>query len=210
MTHRFWIVLVCLAGLAGCAPTTIRLAELPWTITPLSKHGCPDLTGTYKDRGALHIVFSAGMTGTTDDMSGDRFPATVKWIRNTPIQQDERSQFLAEALLSIRQTQTDLLLTYTDGLGVPYQEIRIRLDTEMTGCHDGAFVLRTKSVYGKYEGSSASIEFGETEIRRREDRALEVTIRSWNSALGFVSGNLTGPLRPRLVSVNRYPVARLP
>lgn len=55
---RYWPLLPVLfaTAAAGCV-SAIPSASLRWEPPTLSQEGCPDLTGMYRDRGALSQVF---------------------------------------------------------------------------------------------------------------------------------------------------------
>lgn len=179
---------VCVSVLAcGCGTTAISVDDLPWTTSTLSSTNCPDLDGRYMDRGFLHLNFFAGLTSTKNDRSGDTFPANVEWKRSpyrADLPLDEmyrlKKEFDKTSVASISSSHERITVTLTDTMGVIYQIITLATNaSKMIGCNNGSLVLRHKTVHGKGEGSSSTVEFGETEVRKLPDGSLEVVNRKW-------------------------------
>lgn len=218
MRYLFWALAACIPlGLAGCPSTPVRLADLDWQPPTLSSSGCPNLTGTYQDRGVLHQVFYAGLEKTNANGSKEESPARVA-VFKTPspggkpaaeIYAAERA-FNESAILSIVHSPSHLVAKLMDEKGIVYKEITLRLDTPMIGCHNGAMILRRKTEYEKREGSSASVEYGEAEIKKLTDGTLEVTSRKRKQLRSTFTGSLTGRPTAYPTVVNHFRPASSP
>lgn len=188
---------------AGCIGTTaISVEDLPWTI-PLSTTGCPRLDSKYLDEGSLHLNFWVGLAGHQSDRSGDDFPASVERFRSPsrsgmPMEEMSRleREFAKTAILNIYSTQNTIVATLEDQAGLIYERITLKtLSPKRVGCSNGALILRRKTVYGKGEGRSSTISFGEDEIRKLADGSLEIVKREWNAPTSALFG--VGSAEPR-------------
>lgn len=209
------VLLFALCGLSGCPNGPVRMADLEWDPPRLSKEDCPNLSGTYKDRGTLHQVFTVGLQKSLSETSDEEPVARAKVLRNIAGPTRTADEFYARyrafeqrAILQIRHDPDVLQAVLMDEAGVVYQEITVRLDTPRTGCHSGALILRKKTVYGKGEGSSGSVDFGEDEIRKLPDGSLEVVSRNRYQARSVLTGAPVGPIRIDREVKRVYPISR--
>lgn len=207
-------VAVCISVLfSGCGTTAISIDDLPWTMSTLSWAGCPNLDGRYMDRGFLHLNFIAGLTATRNDRSEDVFPAKVEWIRSpyhTDLPLDEmyrlKKVFDKTSVVTIKSGRESITATLEDSVGLVYQRTTLTTNgSKMIGCNSGALVLRSKSVHGKGEGSSSTVEFGESEIRKLPDGSLEIVARGWNASTSALLG--VGAIRSQGETRNIFPPA---
>jgi hypothetical protein len=197
----------------GCV-SAIPSGTLEWEPPVLSPHGCPDLTGTYQDKGTLSQVFYAGLG--MDKLSGEE-PIARRTIVKTPFTHGspagemtaaERA-FNRRAILTIRQQNDVLDATLMDSTGEVYERIVVRLDTPLTGCHRGALILRWKSIGRRAEWGGGDVVWGEREIRKLEDGSLIVTSRRRQRSLSMVTGGPAGNIRIWPETTNQYEVVRM-
>lgn len=210
----FFKVAACVSVLAsGCGTTAISVNDLPWTISTLSRVGCPNLDGRYMDRGFLHLNFFAGLTSTRNDRSEDVFPAKVEWIRSpyrSDLPLDEmyrlRREFDKTSVVTINSGYETITATLEDSVGLIYQRITLKTNaSKLIGCNRGALVLRRKSVHGKGEGGSSTVEFGESEIRKLPDGSLEIVGREWSAPTSALFG--VGAIQSKGGARNIFPPA---
>jgi hypothetical protein len=92
----------------------------------------------------------------------------------------------------------------TNGAGEIYEQITVRLDTPMTGCHYGAMVLRWKSVGRRAEWGGGNVVWGEREIRKLDDGSLSVISRQRQRSLSIVTGDTAGDTKMWPETTIRY------
>ena len=206
------LILVFFAGCGGT--TTISVDDLPWTMPDLSGVGCPSLDGRYMDKGYLHLNFFVGLSSNSSDRSGDIFPVAVEKYRspfrsgiNTQELRYLDDKFAKDAIVVIKSSEEKIIVTLEDSAGLIYEKYSLRTKgSKMLGCYNGALVLRRKTVFGKGEGSSSTVNFGESELRKRSDGSLEIISRDWYAPTSAMFG--LGKVEPRARGVNIFPQVR--
>lgn len=200
--------LLIAATQAGCV-SAVPDAYLQWQPPSLSRHGCQNLTGMYQDRGTLSQAFYAGLGG--DKTFGEESTSRRKIIRTPYTDGSPASEMTAaerafnkRAVLSIRHEAAGLEANLMDDIGEVYERITVRLDTPMTGCQQGALILRWKSVGRRAEWGGGDIVWGEREIRKLEDGSLLVTNRQRQRSLSIVTGGQSGDTKVWPETTNRY------
>lgn len=192
------VIVLLVAGLGGCLHLPVTMERLEWQPAVLSKEGCPDLTGVYRDRGILHRVFSAGLTKSKQDPADaeERPIAQVAGIKSWLSQgmsleamRDAYRAFSEHAILSIHHEGDVLQAKLVDDKGNVYERITVDLSTSRTGCYEGALVIRRMHVDRCFiECGGDAIKWEERIIRKLPDGSLQVTSRERTKALSFFAG----------------------
>lgn len=204
------VIVLLVAGLGGCLHVPVTMESLEWHPAVLSKEGCPDLTGVYRDQAALHEVFSDGLTKGIDGGQPIAQVVTVKsWLPQGRLSIEAYREayrvFSGRAILSIEHQGSILKATLMDRAGDVYKKITLNLGTSQTGCHAGALVIRRKSVNRRAEWGGGDVTWGEQEVRKLDDGSLQVTSRERIQALSILTGAPTGPVRVMPENVAVYP-----
>jgi len=118
------VLLFALCGLSGCPDGPVRMADLEWDPPRLSKEDCPNLSGTYKDRGTLHQVFTVGLQKSLSETSDEEPVARAKVLRNVAGPTRTADEFYARyrafeqrAILQIRHDPDVLQAVLMDEAG---------------------------------------------------------------------------------------------
>lgn len=190
-------ILLVSAVSMGCGNMVLRWQTISWP--PLSNHGCPDLSGQYS--GELYDYITAIV-----DLAWSR-PGRISntgYARQTIADPYwRRAASDASSTTIIRYSPQGIVIVLQTAAGNEAARTEIRLDTPMTGCRDGALVLRTERRTAGVEGSAATLEWSEYEIRRHPDGSLETmgrgAMQTYSGLMGMAGGTKwylpTDPIR---------------
>jgi hypothetical protein len=182
VSARMALCVLLVAALMGCGTIATQSQTIPWP--PLSHSGCPDLTGYYA--GELYRYITACVS--FEQPRPGRI-ITVPYARElvlSPTWHETASD--GSSVTLIRQSPSRLIVALRNKNGQEEAKAEIRLDTPMTGCRDGALILRYERRIGSVEGNAASIEWGEEEIRRLDDGSLQFASRGAYQTFGGLTG----------------------
>lgn len=170
---------------ASCGNVAMRSQTIAWT--PLSKNGCPDLSGQYSGR--LYGYMIAAVDFVQSEPGRITTTGYARWTISNPYWRRTASE--SSSTTVVRHSPEMLVVALNDERGREEVRSAIRLDTSMTGCREGALVLRRERRTGGVEGAAASLEWSEDEIRRRDDGSLEFLQRGSQQTYGGLTG-MTG------------------
>ena len=177
--------LLALSVSASCGNIVMRSQRIAWP--PLLKDGCPDLSGQYSGR--LYGYITAAVDFVQPEAGRIITTGYAHQTISNPYWQRTASE--ASSTTVIQHSPTTLVVVLRNGKGRDEVKSEIRLDTPMTGCRDGALVLRRERRTGGVEGSGASLEWSEDEIRRSSDGSVVFTGRGARQTYGGLTG-MTG------------------
>lgn len=201
-------------AISGCAIAPIETADLEWEPAVLHEHGCPNLTGKYRDEGSLSLIFYAGLSGPSETVKEG--PVSDVRVLKLPYASGQAAEdiyaaqraFSQRAVLSIHQGTRVLEALLSDETEEVFKRITVRLGPPRVGCHNGALVMRWASIGRRAEWGGGNIEWGEHEIRKLPDGSLEARIRRRQRSLSTVTGLPSGDTKTWPETTNRYHPAR--
>ncbi|MDQ0588270.1 hypothetical protein [Variovorax paradoxus] len=216
--------LIFVSLLCGCGIARgVTANDLDWNPPKFIADQCPDLSGDYKFMiartpnggyvsdllktyaGSIQMLWRTGSINPTtgrpqQPLTIDGLPDYQSYYLEAPLKKEEGSRI--NNILHIEQTKDKFIqgeITRTRTV--------TRLGTEMSGCFDGALILRNFEVNGGNDFTPRAVYYGEFEIRKDAGGALKVTERRRQRSISFSSGLLGD--RKELSTVTRiYPSAR--
>jgi hypothetical protein len=179
---RFWIAaLLSTIVFSGCGNIVMQSQTIVWPA--LSKQGCPDLNGRYA--AGLYAYVTAIVD--LDQPDAGRI-STTGYARQTIPNPYWRQIASDDAATVVRHSSNLLALVLQDGKGREAARTDIRLDTQMSGCRDGVLVLRSERRIRGVEGSGASLDWSEFDIRRTNNGSVSFTGRGARQVFGGFMG----------------------
>lgn len=227
-----WIGLIFASQvLTGFAFDSVGLTDFAWAPPILPKIGCPtDLDGTYKndhqrkpnvnDLGPLPPNLIAG-----NDTPDSQTPVPEKLVYapkdDGSVEVVTRTEYVLSRRIKFERTSDQesrhemrLVLRQVGDLLVYEQQLKegdigirstIKIGTSVSGCRDGAIVLRRfSSIPGHVEAASMAYS-GETEIRKLANGSLQISERSDAFMLSAFSPKPTKPYVASRTIVRVFP-----
>lgn len=218
------ILLISVSLLYGCGVVRgVTANDLDWNPPKFIANQCPDLSGDYTYMitrapnggyetdmlqiyaGSIYMLWRTGSINPTTGRPqqpltlGD-LPDFQSYYLEAGSEKDERGRI--NNILHIEQTKDKFIRGEA-----AKSRVVTRLKTEMSGCFDGALILRTLEINGGKDFVPRTVSYGELEIRKDAGGALKVTQRKRQRPISSSTGLLGD--RKELPSVIRtYPAVR--
>lgn len=159
--------ILMIMGITGC--TVIYKGDPQWDPAILSKEGCPNIDGKYRDRDLLSRQFIQDVAPP----EGETIPMTTQGYRLPPNQEAAN-----QAQTLIRQQGRQIEITRMSPAGERYSQTLLNMDHPWIGCYKGALILRKWTLLQGADFECGSSSASDREIRRLPDGTLEVKYRS--------------------------------
>ncbi|QGW83921.1 hypothetical protein [Variovorax paradoxus] len=175
--------------------------DYTFTITRLSNGGyATDLLKTYA--GSIYMLWRTakidpGTGRPRQPLTIDDLPDFQSYYLEVALKKEEENRI--NNVLHIEQTKDKFIQG-----GITKTRTVTRLGTEMSGCFDGALILRTLEINGGQDFVPRTVSYGEFEIRKDAGGGLKVAQRKRHRSISSSTGLLGD--RKELPSVIRiYP-----
>lgn len=197
MLHILMLASSLLAS--GCVTPVAPIIFEELGVAPLSKLGCPDLTGAYrhvfdghdgKSGSDLFFVFLAGQPYATQLINQEARSTQSKQIKVYDMKKGgENTVYVMtnpnRGRVVIKHNAHMLQLVLTDETDFMWAKSNIRLDTPDTGCRDGALVLRWRKLAGGGDFTSTTQSYGEIQLKKEPDGSLLYS--TWSNSRDYSS-----------------------
>jgi hypothetical protein len=203
-------LLVAVSLLYGCAVTRgVTANDLDWNPPKFIADQCPDLNGDYTYMitrlsnggyatdllktyaGSIYMLWRTakidpGTGRPQQPLTLDDLPEFQSYYLEIALKNDEGGRI--NNILHVEQTKDKFIQGE-----ITKSRTVTRLGTEMSGCFEGALILRTLEINGGQEFVPRTVSYGEFEIRKNTGGALKITQRKRQRSISSSTGLLGDP-----------------